>query len=204
MIGRRRWISSMKRMSPFAQVRERARRGRPASRARGRSVVRMFTPSSRAISSASVVLPSPGGPKKSAWSSGSRPRDGRVDVDAEAVLHLLLADELGEPLRPQRQLDDGLLGDRFGRGDLGAGVMARQSCRLFREPSDDRAPSRSLRRARASPASCRTRSARSSFRRPSVGRSSSPARGRRRSPSSASARRSMSSRSLSAEKSART
>ncbi len=31
----------------------------------------MFTPISRAISSASVVLPSPGGPKNSVWSSGS-------------------------------------------------------------------------------------------------------------------------------------
>src|SRR5690606_28599421 len=38
-----------------------------------------------------------------------------------AVLHLALPDELGQPLRPQRQLDDGLVGQDFGGGDLGAG-----------------------------------------------------------------------------------
>ena len=71
MIGRRRWISSMKRMSParrFVSVPTRS----PGFSSAGPLVVRMFTPSSRAISSASVVLPSPGGPWKSVWSSGSR------------------------------------------------------------------------------------------------------------------------------------
>ena len=48
-------------------------------------------------------------------------RDRRVDGDPEAVLHLLLADELREPLRPKRQLDDGLLGKHFRRRDLGSG-----------------------------------------------------------------------------------
>ena len=44
----------------------------PGFSSAGPELVWMFTPSSRAISSASVVLPSPGGPKKSVWSSGSR------------------------------------------------------------------------------------------------------------------------------------
>ena len=49
------------------------------------------------------------------------PGERRVDVDAEALLDLLLADELREPLRPQRQLDDGLVGQDFRCRDLGAG-----------------------------------------------------------------------------------
>src|ERR1019366_1092719 len=71
MMGRSRWISSMNRMSParrFVSVPTRS----PGFSSAGPLVVRMFTPSSRAISSASVVLPSPGGPWKSVWSSGSR------------------------------------------------------------------------------------------------------------------------------------
>src|SRR2546429_306637 len=44
----------------------------PGRSSTGPEVVRMFTPSSFAISRARVVLPSPGGPKKRAWSSGSR------------------------------------------------------------------------------------------------------------------------------------
>ena len=70
MIGRSRWISSMKRMSParrFVSVPTRS----PGFSSAGPEVVRMLTRSSRAMSSARVVLPSPGGPKKSAWSSGS-------------------------------------------------------------------------------------------------------------------------------------
>ena len=61
MIGRSRWISSMKRMSPsrrFVSVPTRS----PGFSSAGPDVVRMLTPISRAMSSASVVLPRPGGP----------------------------------------------------------------------------------------------------------------------------------------------
>ena len=56
------------------------------------------------------------------------PRERRVDVDAERVLDLLLADELGEPLRTERELDDRLVGQNLWSGDLGAGHgLVRQS-----------------------------------------------------------------------------
>src|SRR5437763_1019804 len=44
----------------------------PGRSSTGPEVVRTFTPSSFAMSRASVVLPRPGGPKKSVWSRGSR------------------------------------------------------------------------------------------------------------------------------------
>ena len=81
----------------------------------------MLTPSSRAISSASVVLPSPGGPKNKRVVERFFARDRRVDVDPQAVLHLLLPDELGEPLRAKRELDDRLVAQAFGSRDLGSG-----------------------------------------------------------------------------------
>src|SRR5438093_473918 len=68
--GRRRWISSMNRMSPALSDVSRPTRS-PGRSSTGPEVVRTFTPSSRAMSSASVVLPSPGGPKNRAWSRGS-------------------------------------------------------------------------------------------------------------------------------------
>ena len=48
-----------------------------------------------------------------------------VDVDAQAVLHLLLADELRQPLRAERELDDGpssasSSGVVTSRGDIGS------------------------------------------------------------------------------------
>ncbi len=49
------------------------------------------------------------------------PRDGRIDVDAKALLHLPLPDELLEPPGAERELDGRVLGDCFGSGDLGAG-----------------------------------------------------------------------------------
>ena len=48
------------------------------------------------------------------------PGERRVDEDPQAVLHLLLPDELREPLRPERQLDRGLVGQHFGCRDLGS------------------------------------------------------------------------------------
>ena len=70
MIGRSRWISSMNRMSPARMLVSVPTRS-PGFSSAGPDVVWMFTPISRAISSASVVLPSPGGPKSSVWSSAS-------------------------------------------------------------------------------------------------------------------------------------
>jgi hypothetical protein len=43
-----------------------------------------------------------------------------VDPDAETLLDLLLADELGQSLRAERELDDRFIGERLGGCDLGA------------------------------------------------------------------------------------
>ena len=44
-----------------------------------------------------------------------------LDVDRERVLHLLLPDELGQPLRAKGKLDDRFVGDDFRGRDLSAG-----------------------------------------------------------------------------------
>jgi hypothetical protein len=41
------------------------------------------------------------------------PRERRVDGELEVLLDLLLPDELLETLRPERELDDALVGDDF-------------------------------------------------------------------------------------------
>jgi hypothetical protein len=43
-----------------------------------------------------------------------------VDPDAQALFDLILADELGEALRTERELDDGFVGEDFRGGDLSA------------------------------------------------------------------------------------
>ena len=43
-----------------------------------------------------------------------------IDPDSQALFDLFLADELGQPLRAERQLDDGFVGERLRCGDLGA------------------------------------------------------------------------------------
>jgi hypothetical protein len=43
-----------------------------------------------------------------------------IDPDAEALLDLLLANELGQTLRAERKLDDGFVGECLRRCDLGA------------------------------------------------------------------------------------
>ena len=67
----------------------------------GPEVSRKPTPSSAATICASVVLPSPGGPANSTWSSASPRRAGGLDEHGEVGAQLRLADELGEPPRPQ-------------------------------------------------------------------------------------------------------
>ena len=61
---------------------------------------------------ASVVLPRPGGPASSTWSSASRRCRAAAMNTAEVGAQLRLADELGQPLRPQRRL--GLADARLG------------------------------------------------------------------------------------------
>ena len=55
---------------------------------------------------ASVVLPSPGGPANSRWSTAWPRRRAASMTIAEVLLELALADELGEQPRPQPGLDD--------------------------------------------------------------------------------------------------
>ena len=90
----------------------------PGFSSTGPEVVRSWTPISRAISMASVVLPRPGGPKNSVWSSVSPPALGGVDRDLERALHLRLPDELVQPRRPERRVGAGLFGQGVGGGDL--------------------------------------------------------------------------------------
>ena len=90
----------------------------PGFSSTGPEVVRSCTPISRAISMASVVFPSPGGPKKRVWSSVSPRCFGRIDGDLQRGLHLRLADEFVQPRRPERRIGAGLFGQGFGGGDL--------------------------------------------------------------------------------------
>ena len=46
--------------------------------------------------------------------------DRGVDPDAETLLDLFLANELGQALRAERELDDRFVGERLRRCDLGA------------------------------------------------------------------------------------
>jgi hypothetical protein len=81
----------------------------------------MLTRSSRAISSASVVFPEPWRSEEQRVIERFLSRQGRVDVNAQAVLDLLLADELSQTLRSERELDDRFVAQTFGSGDLGSG-----------------------------------------------------------------------------------
>ena len=74
--------------------------------------------SSAATIWASDVLPRPGGPASSTWSSASLAGAGGLDEDPELVAHRLLADEVAEPARAQRAVE--LLVAR----DLGRGLDA--------------------------------------------------------------------------------
>src|SRR5581483_3544449 len=68
--GLSRWISSMNSTSRSSRLVRSAARS-PALAMTGPDVARKFTPNSRATICASVVLPSPGGPTNSTWSSAS-------------------------------------------------------------------------------------------------------------------------------------
>src|SRR5512134_1037312 len=80
--GARRWISSMKSTSFGSRLVRIAARS-PGRSSTGPEVWRRFTPSSRAMMCASVVLPSPGGPNSSTWSSASpRPRAAAMKISS--------------------------------------------------------------------------------------------------------------------------
>ena len=93
----------MKRTSRSSRLVRRAARS-PALPMTGPEVARKPTPSSRAMIWASVVLPRPGGPANSTWSSGVAASLGRLDEHLEVGARLLLADELAQILRAQRWL----------------------------------------------------------------------------------------------------
>jgi hypothetical protein len=86
----------------------------------GPEVWRRLTPSSAAMMWLSVVLPSPGGPNSSTWSSASaRPACG-VDEDLQLLARLHLADVLGQPLgRSARSMASSF-------GDAGAALTTRR------------------------------------------------------------------------------
>src|SRR6266446_5623042 len=69
-VGLRRWISSMNSTSRSSRLVSNAARS-PAFAITGPEVARKPTPNSRATICASVVLPRPGGPTNSTWSSAS-------------------------------------------------------------------------------------------------------------------------------------
>ena len=71
----------------------------------GPAVCTNGTPSSAATMFASEVLPRPGGPASSTWSRGSPRLLGRLDEDLELRGDLLLVDEVGQSLRPQRGIE---------------------------------------------------------------------------------------------------
>ena len=106
----------MNRTSPSSRLVSSAARS-PDLAITGPEVARKPTPISRARIPASVVLPSPGGPKNSTWSSASPRALGGVDEHAQILARALLADELVEALRPKRGV--GVLGGALGRGDAG-------------------------------------------------------------------------------------
>ena len=78
------------------------------------AVTRRPTPISAATMPASVVLPRPGGPANSRWSTAWPPAPRRLEQDLEVLLQLRLADELVEAARPERDLLGRLVG--LGRG----------------------------------------------------------------------------------------
>ena len=80
--GDRRWISSMNSTSFGSRLVSSAARS-PARSSTGPEVWRRFTPSSCAMMCDSVVLPSPGGPNSSTWSSASlRLRAASMKIDS--------------------------------------------------------------------------------------------------------------------------
>jgi hypothetical protein len=89
----------------------------PARSSTGPEVWRRLTPISAAMMCASVVLPSPGGPKSSTWSSVSLRRLAASMKIAKLFADLGLADVIGQALRAQGALD-GVFLARFRFGEI--------------------------------------------------------------------------------------
>ena len=111
----RRWISSTKKtLRGSSAVRNEATS--PLRSSAGPAVGTQGTSSSLATIWASDVLPSPGGPASSTWSSASpRPRAASM-ATGELLLEHLLADEVLQAPRPQRAVEL-VLGHQVGRLD---------------------------------------------------------------------------------------
>ncbi len=92
----------------------------------GPDVARNPTPISRATICASVVLPSPGGPKNSTWSSGSLRALAAAMKMRRFSRAALLPDEFVERLGPQRRIDivRRALGGEEGRGCHGLATLS--------------------------------------------------------------------------------
>ena len=103
MMGRSRWISSMKRTSPSLLIGEHAHEVRRFLQHGPRRGLEVHAHFSRAISDANVVLPSPGRAVKEQVVQWFPALFGRLDGDAHMRLaDLVLADELLEALGPKR------------------------------------------------------------------------------------------------------
>src|ERR1700747_51839 len=96
----------MKITSPSLSVDSTAARSPERSMA-GPLVMRSGAPSSAATIIAIVVLPRPGGPASSTGAGGRPPR--ALQDQRQRLASPRLADELGEPLGPQRGLDGPLV-----------------------------------------------------------------------------------------------
>ena len=96
----------------------------------GPDVALKLTPNSRDMICASVVLPKPGGPANSTWSSAS-PRDlRRLDEDPQVLLGLRLPDEFLQPLRTQMRVD-GVFGFLVAVGEAGVHAACRRGDRGY-------------------------------------------------------------------------
>ena len=104
----RRWISSMNSTSPVAQPREDADSGPPPWSAPGRASTWTCAPTSLAMTCASVVLPSPGGPCSRMCSTGSLAPCAASTAILSLSQQRFLPDVLREP-RAQRVVEAVLL-----------------------------------------------------------------------------------------------
>ena len=75
----------------------------------GPLVIRSGAPSSAAMIIANVVLPRPGGPDSSTWSGAPAAPQRALQHQGQLLADPVLADDLGEPLGPQRAFDEALV-----------------------------------------------------------------------------------------------
>ena len=127
--GLRRWISSMNSTSRSSRLVSKAARS-PALAITGPEVARKPTPSSRATICASVVLPRPGGPTNSTWSSASlRLRAASMKIERLARACAWPTNSR-QQLRAQRGIAD-IVGAAFRRHHAGGRVHASATARCW-------------------------------------------------------------------------